>query len=79
MPAAYRQSSRYPRRLDGLQKRTGCRLDWVPDKLPAVYDGRQQLAVKAAKNVTEGLPLDRVRVDLQDVALQGQHDDAPAL
>ena len=50
-----------------------------PDKarLP-VSDGRQQLAVKAAEDV-EDLPLDWVRVDLQGVALQGQHDDAPAL
>ena len=51
-----------------------------PDKLPAVSVsvGRQQLAVKAAEAV-EDLPLDWVRVDLQDVALQGQHEDAPAL
>jgi hypothetical protein len=43
-----------------------------------VSDGRQQLAVKAAETV-EVLRLDRVRVDLQGVALQGQHEDAPAL
>ena len=50
-----------------------------PDKvrLP-VSDGRQQLAVKAAETVEE-LTLDWVRVDLQGVALQGQHEDAPAL
>ena len=53
-----------------------------PDKLLAVSDGCQQLAVKAAE-AGEGLLgtllLDRVRVDLQRLALQGQHEDAPAL
>ena len=50
-----------------------------PDKvrLP-VSDGRQQLAVKVAERL-EGLPLALVRVDLHGVALQGQHEDAPAL
>ena len=43
-----------------------------------VSDGRQQLAVKAAETVAEGLPLDWVRVDLQRVALQEQHEDAPS-
>ena len=43
-----------------------------------VYDGNQQRTVKAADNVIEELPVDSVRVDLQDVALQGQHEDAPA-
>ena len=52
-----------------------------PDKKHGVLitDGRQQLAVKAAENVAEELPLDWVRVDLQGVALQGQDEDAPAL
>ena len=43
-----------------------------------VSDGRQQFAVKAAENFAEDLPLDWVRVDLQGLALQGQHEDAPA-
>ena len=42
-------------------------------------DGRQQLAVKAAGGFAEDLPLDWVHVDLQGLALQGQHEDAPAL
>ena len=46
--------------------------------ITTVYDGRQQLAVKAAEMVEE-LTLDWVRVDLQRLALQGQHEDAPAL
>ena len=46
-------------------------------RLP-VSDGRQQLAVKAAETV-EDVPLVWVRVDLQRLALQGQHEDAPAL
>ena len=44
-----------------------------------ISDGRQQLAVKAAESTAEGVPLDWVRVDLQGVALQGHHEDAPAL
>ena len=47
-----------------------------PDKIRVSFDGRQQLAVKGAEAV-EDLPLDWVRVDLQGVALQGQHEDAP--
>ena len=50
-----------------------------PDKARVpVSDGRQQLAVKAAESVEE-LTLAWVRVDLQRLALQGQHEDAPAL
>ena len=41
-------------------------------------DRRQQLTVKAAESIAEGLTLDWVRVDLQGVALQGHHEDAPA-
>ena len=46
-----------------------------------IFDGCQQLTVKEAENVAEGLTLDCawVRVDLQGVALQGQDEDAPAL
>ena len=40
-------------------------------------DGRQKLAVKLAESLEE-LPLVWVRVDLQGVALQGQHEDSPA-
>ena len=40
-----------------------------------VSDGRQQLAVKVAESL-ESLTLDWVRVGLQGVALQGQHEDA---
>ena len=43
-----------------------------------VLDGRQQLAVKAAESLAEGLTLDWVCVDLQGVALQRQDEDAPA-
>ena len=46
-------------------------------RVPA-SDGRQQLAVKAADGIAEGVPLDWVRVDLQGVALQRQDEDAPA-
>ena len=52
------------------------------DKLPVVLDGRQQpsltVKLKAAESVAEDLPLDWVRVDLQRLALQGQHEYAPA-
>ena len=34
-----------------------------------IFDGCQQLTVKEAENVAEGLTLDWVRVDLQGVAL----------
>ena len=51
-----------------------------PDKHPRlISDGCQQLAVKAAESFAEGLTLDWVCVDLQGVALQGHHEDAPAL
>ena len=47
-----------------------------------VSDGRQQLAVKAAEKVADVVLLPLAvweRVDLQGLALQGQHEDAPAL
>ena len=49
-----------------------------PDKHLILY-GCQQLAVKVAESLAEGLPLDWVRVDLQRVALQGQDEDAAAM
>jgi len=49
----------------------------IATQVRPVLDGRQQLAVKAAE-IVEDLPLVWVRVDLQGVALQGQHEDAPA-
>eukprot|EP00964_Phaeocystis_antarctica_P012810 scaffold7026_cov65-Phaeocystis_antarctica.AAC.9 len=49
-----------------------------PDKHLILY-GCQQLAVKVAESLAEGLPLDWVRVGLQRVALQGQDEDAAAM
>ena len=51
----------------------------IATRLPAL-DERQQLAVKdvQAAETVEVLPLVWVRVDLQGLALQGQHEDAPA-
>ena len=47
--------------------------------LVVIVDGREQLTVKVAElAAVEGLPLDRVPVELQDVALQGQDDNARA-
>ena len=54
-------------------------VDWERNGVLNFLDGRQQLTVKAAENVAKGLALVWVRVDLQGLALQGQHEDAPAL
>ena len=54
-------------------------VDWERNVVLNFLDGRQQLTVKAAENVAKGLALVWVRVDLQGLALQGQHEDAPAL
>ena len=44
-----------------------------------IHYTRKQLTVEIAERFAEALPLDRMRVDLQHVALQGQDENLPAL
>ena len=80
------KTSKPPWEPAGSSPRSGPSQGHYPDNIIRIIirvpasDRRQQLTVKAAQNVpAEELPLDWVCVDLQGVALQGHHEDAPAL